>query len=97
MRVRDDLFHVSKRLKEIDSRYELYFNRRHKRFEVYVGGVMQVALPFDRLDARTLEHIRKTRVERIELIEKEIEELNDRARANEERAAKERAFELAGV
>ena len=71
--VKDDLFHVAKRLRQIDSRYRVYFNRRLFRFEIHAQGAMQIALPFDRLDERSVEYVRKTRVENLDALTKEIE------------------------
>ena len=71
--VKDDLFHVAKRLRQIDSRYSVYFNRRLFRFEIHAQGAMQIALPFDRLDERSVEYVRKTRVENLDALTKEIE------------------------
>ena len=34
---------------------------------------MQIALPFDRLDERSVEYVRKTRVENLDALTKEIE------------------------
>lgn len=75
-RVGDDLYHIAKRLRSIDKAYTLYFNRRLKRFEIYAKGAMQMALPFDKLDARTLEYARKTRIENINKIINEIDKEN---------------------
>lgn len=55
VKVVDDLFHIARRLKGIDRNYELFFNRKRGRFEIYAKGAMQIALPFDRLDARCLD------------------------------------------
>ncbi len=73
-----DLFGIAKRLKSIDRRYELFFNRKKNRYEIYANGAMQMALPFERLDARTLTYARKTRLENLEKIIAEIEEENAR-------------------
>lgn len=89
-KVKDDLFHIAKRLKEIDARYELYFNRAKGRFEVYANGAMQLALPFDRLDNRTLIHVRETRLERFENLIEEIECNNTILDNNLQRASFER-------
>lgn len=83
-RIYDDLFHIAKRLKSIDKAYVLYFNRREKRFEIYARGAMQMALPFDRLDVRTLEYARKTRIENIENMIREIEMNNQKIQKQKE-------------
>ncbi len=77
-KIERDLFGIAKRLKSIDRRYELFFNRKKNRYEIYANGAMQMALPFERLDARTLTYARKTRLENLEKIIAEIEEENAR-------------------
>lgn len=83
-RIYDDLFHIAKRLKSIDKAYELYLNRRLKRFEIHARGAMQMALPFDKLDVRTLEYARKTRIENIENMIREIEMNNEKIQKQKE-------------
>lgn len=75
-RITHDLFDIAKRLKGIDRRYKLFFNRKKNRYEIYANGAMQMALPFERLDARTLSYARKTRLENLEKIIAEIEKEN---------------------
>ncbi len=77
-KIERDLFGIAKRLKSIDRRYELFFNRKKNRYEIYANGAMQMALPFERLDARALTYARKTRLENLEKIIAEIEEENAR-------------------
>lgn len=89
-RVYDDLYHIAKRLRSIDKAYRLFYNRRLKRFEIYAKGAMQMALPFDRLDARTLDYARKTRIENIEKMISEIELNNARLEKEKERALLDR-------
>lgn len=86
-RIRHDLFGIAKRLKSIDRRYELFFNRKKNRYEIYANGAMQMALPFERLDARTLTYARKTRLENLEKIIAEIEEENARLEIQKTREA----------
>lgn len=73
-----DLYDVSSRLKGVDERYDLYRNRRTNKFEVYIGRALQFAVPFDKLDARTIVYAKKTRVERLEQLLAEIEIHNRR-------------------
>lgn len=77
-RITHDLFDIAKRIKGIDRRYKLFFNRKKNRYEIYANGAMQMALPFERLDARTLSYARKTRLENLEKIIAEIEKENAR-------------------
>lgn len=89
-RIRHDLFGIAKRLKSIDRRYELFFNRKKNRYEIYVNGAMQMALPFERLDARTLTYARKTRLENLEKIIAEIEEENARLEIQKNRETRDK-------
>ena len=78
VKIEKDLFSIADRLKEIDGRYEVYRNTVAHRFEVYVERALQFVVPFQKLDARTLEFARKTRIERAEKILKEMDEVNAR-------------------
>lgn len=77
-RIQNDLFDIADRLKEVDERYELYFNKKLRRFEIYANGALQLAVPFDRLDERTVVLARKTRLEYLEKLVESIEENNAR-------------------
>lgn len=89
-RVVSDLYDIADRLKEIDERYELYFNRAFKRFEVFANGALQIAAPFDRLDGRLLELVRSTRLEYAERLLKDIDESNRRLESEATRRSAER-------
>lgn len=89
-KIRHDLFGIAKRLKSIDRRYELFFNRKKNRYEIYANGAMQMALPFERLDARTLTYARKTRLENLEKIIAEIEEENARLEIQKNRETRDK-------
>ncbi len=71
-----DLYEIATRLLEIDQRYELFYNHRQKRYEIHSNGVLQIAVPFDRLDARTISLARETRLERMNEIVADIEKNN---------------------
>ncbi|MBO4381144.1 MAG: hypothetical protein J5815_03210 [Clostridia bacterium] len=77
-KIDNDLYSIADRLKEIDPRYELFWNRRAHRFEIYAQGVLQIAVPFDRLDERTVRLSRETRLENAERLIRGIEEENAR-------------------
>lgn len=94
VKVVDDLFHIARRLKEIDRNYELFFNRKRGRFEIYAKGAMQIALPFDRLDARCLDYARKTRIENLSALMDEIEKNNRAVDLKNEKTAREKTFAL---
>lgn len=78
VKIDNDLFCIAERLKQIDDRYELFFNGRLNRFEVYANGALQIAAPFDRLDCRLLSLVRETRMERLDALLADIDKNNSR-------------------
>lgn len=92
-RVQGDLFDISSRLKEIDQEYELLFNRKLQRWEIFARGALQIAVPFKRLDGRTLELARETRMERINQILAQIERENALISQIEQQKAMDRLHE----
>ncbi len=97
VKIEKDLFSICDRLKEIDERYEVFRNKISHRFEVYVGKALQFVVPFQRLDARTLDFARKTRIERREQIVKEIDEQNAKIEMQKEKEILEKALCEAGL
>lgn len=77
-----DQFRVEERLREIDPSYEVFYNKKDKRFEVYSKrageSFLAVVSPYSELDARLVSYVRKTRVERVKDIIKEVEENNEK-------------------
>lgn len=94
-KINEDLFDIAHRLKEIDGRYELYRNRKSGRFEIYADGALQIAVPFPRLDARTIELAASTRLEHAHKILAQIEDDNARLQRAAEKAAREKIMEKA--
>ena len=97
VKIEKDLFSISQRLKEIDARYEVYRNTLASRFEIYIERALQFVVPFQRLDARTLDFARKTRIERREQIVKEIDEQNAKIEMQKEKEILEKALCEAGL
>ncbi len=88
MVITNDVFDIARRVREIDSSYRIVFDNKRKKFKLYGDprNSYIMTLPFSRLDARTVEYVRKTRVERLDAIIAEIEANN---KALEESAKKE--------
>ncbi len=91
MKISADVLDIAARLKEIDPRYEVYRNLKLHRFEIYADGVLQIAVPFGRLDGRTLELVRETRAERAEELLSRLDAQNARLREEAISAARDRA------
>lgn len=93
--VGDDLFGISARLREIDPDYFLFFRYKTGKYEVHSkrqrGSSLAVTLPFDRLDARAVEFVNKTRVENLRALIEETERHNERLERERVRAAVKQA------
>ena len=63
--ITDDLYFIASRLKEIDPSYYVVYNLRRGRYEVHSdaqkGGTLCFVVPYNKLDARTLEYAKRTR------------------------------------
>lgn len=94
--IEKDLFSIADRLKEVDERYRVYRNTLAHRFEVYAGEELQFVVPFQKLDARTVEYARKTRIERVNKIVQELDKENDLLEKRKNRAIIEGALAQAG-
>jgi len=62
-----DLFDIATRLREIDTRYHLFWNNARLQYEVHSSNrpnvlTHQFTVPFDALDVRTLQHAHRTHI-----------------------------------
>ena len=89
IRIYNDLYDVCDRVKEIHPDYEIYYDTTGKRYEVFAKGKLQVVCPYEKLDARLIDYLYKTRIERLDKILKEIDDQNLKIEA-----AKEKEFWL---
>ncbi len=80
--ISQDLFSIASRIKEIDSAYTIFYNKKLCRYEVHNekqrGNTLCFVVPFDDLDARTLEMVYATRVQNAEKLLQEIEQHNEK-------------------
>lgn len=91
-KIEADLFDVASRIKEIDARYDIYYNTQKERYEVFVEGERQCVVPFAALDERTVRYLRKTRKERLDRLLAEIEWANASLEAAEGKRREEIAL-----
>ena len=93
--ITNDLFDIAARLKSVNERYVVYYNEQKQRFEVHDGvkNCLEFVVPFDELDARTVEYARYSNVCRAAEILAEVERHN----AQLERQRAKSAIEEAAV
>ena len=76
-----DVFDILSRLKAIDSNYFIVFNTNKHRYEVHNSGQKQtfcLTVPFNKIDARLVPYVRKTRRENADMLIKEMEIHNEK-------------------
>ena len=77
--ITDDTFDISTRIKQIDAGYFVMYNFKTQRFEVHHDGQgLCLVLPFDRLDARAVAEVRRTRAERRRQLLEEMDRHNSK-------------------
>lgn len=90
MEIKQDLFDISSRLKEIDDKYSLHYNERSGKYELRgERNELLIVFPYDRIDCRMLIHARRTRVERSRELIEEMERHNEKIIASRERESAE--------
>lgn len=79
MEIRNDLFDIAARLREIDPRYFVVYDPKTKRYQLHSHTerpTFVLEFPYEKLDCRALIHTLKTRAENIERLIEEIERNN---------------------
>lgn len=77
--IKNDLFSIARRLREIDRGYRIARNVETGKFEVHnlrQAHTLCLVLPYETLDARTVELVKKTHVSRADELLSEMEKSN---------------------
>ena len=80
--IKNDVFDVASRLREIDGDYYPVYNLTKKRFEIHHRGrakSLQLVLPYDTLDIRAVNRVKETRREWVENMLRDMERQNQKA------------------
>ena len=91
--ITNDLFDIANRLRGVKDSYVVYYNTEKQRYEVHDGvrGCLEFVVPYDELDARTVEYARYSRVENAQRIFAEMEKHNERIEKEQAKKTVERA------
>lgn len=83
------------RLKELNGAFFVMFNVRTQKYEIHCADqpfeTLACVLPFDQLDARSIEYVREHSAGRLETIAREIDEYNEKLVKRAEEAALDKA------
>lgn len=78
--IKEDLFDIVNKIKSIDSNYKVFRNHYKHRYEIYyqcgLNLNLELVVPHDELDARTINLLNKSKVENADLIFEEINKIN---------------------
>ena len=79
--IHNDLFDIASRLASVNENYRLYYNKIAERYEVHNTAqhpnTLAFIVPYDELDARTVEYARFSCVQNIEMVLRDIEKNNE--------------------
>ena len=78
--IKNDLFDISSRLKEIDTGYGVVYDDVIHRFELTKDGVFAAVIPYENLDERTIRFALYTRFDNAEQVIKDIDKHNEELR-----------------
>ena len=80
IKIKKDLFNIAQRIKNIESSYYICFNTKNKKFEVHNYHQLRnsycATIPYEKLDARTIDYLNQTHVRNSKKIFKAIDENN---------------------
>ena len=91
--IKEDVFDLADRIKEVDEEYRLFYNFDHERYEVHKRGEVAVTWT-EPLSAGLITKLRETHVRRRMELLKEIEEGEARAMREDEHRTRERIGEM---
>ena len=76
--ITNDLFDIAWQLRSVNDSYRLFYNTQKRRYEVHNSNTsaLEFVVPYDELDARTVEYARYTSVSNAEQIFSDIERNN---------------------
>lgn len=77
--IKTDLFNIVNRLKSIDKNYFVMYNTKKHKFEVHykrAKNTYELTVPYNKLDARTINLVQSTKIENQKQIYQQIEQQN---------------------
>ncbi len=81
IKIKQDVYNISNRIKVIDKKYFIVFNTSTIRYEVHHSGQLDcsycLTLPYSTLDARTLDFVNKTKINNLNNLILEMENSNN--------------------
>ena len=76
IKITNDLFSIAERIKELNKAYEIYFDTDRQKFVLYANKKLQLVIPYDNLDERTIRHAHFTRSENYQEVMDSVDRYN---------------------
>ena len=76
IKITNDLFDIAERIKVLNKDYEIYFDTEKQKYTLFAGNKLQLTIPYDNLDERTIYYAYHTRTDNYLELEKEAEKYN---------------------
>lgn len=89
IKITDDLYDIAFRIKEIDARYQIFYDTKKCAYKLYLENSYQLTFPYNNLDVRSLDYAYETRMEHIEKILEKIDKHNEKISADCVKKAKD--------
>ncbi|HKL74390.1 MAG TPA: hypothetical protein VJ903_05840 [Clostridia bacterium] len=78
IKITNDLYDIATRIKEIDSRYQIFYDTASSLYKLYLGEKSQLNFPYPNLDVRALDYAYETRIENLDKIIEKIDRHNEK-------------------
>lgn len=83
MPIKNDVFDIAWRIKEIDRNYYIMYDTKTQKFLLFSSKGYELTFPFSQLDARAINYARDTRIENLDTLIKEIDNFNKKKEKND--------------
>lgn len=90
--IKNDLFNIASRLKQIDKHYILVRNLIKKRFELWYDACiphLELVFKNNKIDSRMIDFVNETRIQNLDKIIKQMDEMNEKIKEKEISKAKD--------
>lgn len=98
IKLKHDVFNISKRIKEIDKDYYVVYNTQSLKFEIHnnsqIGSSYCLTLPFNELDERAIWYVCQTKSENIDKILEKIDSENSIKESAEKTSTLSNVYDL---
>ena len=93
IKIDSDVFNITRRIKEIDNSYFVMYNLSSHKYEIHSSknkSTYCLTVPYNQLDARTIELIHKTAIRNYDAIMREIDLHNSKIESSKIEQEKEK-------